>query len=150
MNGKIITLCVLALLTIPILTVTANNNAPPNTPIITGVTNGIIGEIYDYSISSADPDGDDVYYKIVWGDCMIINNAGPYQSGEKINQTHSWSEENTYLLRVKAKDENDHETRWSEPLRVTLQKSKIWDHPILNWILAKITKLIDTIHTLIT
>jgi len=105
---------------------------------------------YTYTTTSTDNELDDIYYYFDWGDGTNTGWIGPFPSGEEINQSHSWSEENTYTVRVKAKDDNDHETQWSEPLRVTLQKSKIWNNPILTWIFTKITKLIETIQSYIT
>jgi hypothetical protein len=105
---------------------------------------------YTYTTTSTDNELNDIYYYFDWGDGTNTGWIGPYPTGEIINQSHSWSEENTYTVRVKAKDDNDHETQWSEPLRVTLQKSKIWNHPIITWILTKITKLIETIQSYIT
>ncbi|MBU1941896.1 MAG: FG-GAP repeat protein, partial [Candidatus Thermoplasmatota archaeon] len=43
-------------------------NQPPNTPTITGTTNGKAGVEYDYTFTTTDPDDDEVYYWITWGD----------------------------------------------------------------------------------
>ena len=71
MKGKIIALCVLALVTIPVLSATANEmgilDGSSNTPIITGPTSGKMGETLEYTITFTDLQGDDVYYKIYWG-----------------------------------------------------------------------------------
>ena len=135
---KIITICVLTLLIVPVLTVTATENdvleseiqiisavrrptsqsidtddkgkvpidvdekekvstvvntgQSPNTPMVSGPKNGVIGESYEYSITALDPQGDDVYYKISWGDCAVMYWDGPHKSGEKVTYEHAWCE----------------------------------------------------------
>lgn len=117
MRRKIITLCFLTLVIYPILNVSALNiNAPPNAPIITGETVGIIGTSYNYSIKSSDPNNENVYYKIIWGDCEVVNNAGPFKSGEEVIFSHSWCEicsgPGKYTIQVKAFDKDGGESVW--------------------------------------
>ena len=125
---KIITICVLALLIVPVLTVTATENEvleseiqtiltargptpksltmknegevptlvntgqAPNTPVIAGPTSITIGERYEYTIAATDPQEDDVYYKISWGDGSIIYWDGPHKSSEEVTFEHAWCE----------------------------------------------------------
>ena len=132
MKGKIIALCVLALVTIPVLTATANEikalDANTNRPIITGPTNGIITKTYEYKVTYIDPQGDDVYYKIIWGDCKIIMNDGPHKSGEEVVFSHKWCEVCTgpgeYTIRVQATDDNGQKSNWGT-LDVTMHPFKI-------------------------
>jgi len=91
------------------------NLNPPNTPAITGDTKGKAGIIYEYNFTATDPDGDDIYYYIDWGDGSNSSWLGPYESGMAISAEHSWSE-GTYEILVKAKDIHDAESEWSEPL----------------------------------
>lgn len=133
MNGKIITICVLALVTIPVLTATANDrvtfevSTSSNTPIIEGPTNGIIGNVYEYTVTFEDSQGDDIYYTIRWGDCMIIKNAGPYESGEEVQFSHAWCEvccgPGTFTICVQATDDNGDHSNWGT-LEVTMGKNK--------------------------
>jgi len=133
MNGKIIILCVLALVALPVLTATANDgvnfdiSTSSNTPIIEGPTNGIIGNVYEYTVTFEDPQGDDVFYKIVWGDCLVINNAGPYESGEEVIFSHAWCKEccgpGDFTIRVQATDVNGGQSDWGT-LDVTMDKNK--------------------------
>ena len=41
------------------------NNSPPDAPSIKGPTCGVVNMSYNYSITTTDPDGDDVYYRFV-------------------------------------------------------------------------------------
>jgi len=145
---KIITICVLALMIVPVLTVTATENdvleseiqtisavrrptpqsidsddedkvpipvntgQAPNTPMVSGPKNGVIGERYEYSITALDPQGDDVYYKISWGDCAVMYWDGPHKSGEEVTYEHAWCEVcfpggGDFTIQVWVKDAND-------------------------------------------
>jgi hypothetical protein len=98
---------------------------PPNTPTINGPTSGNAGTEYPYTISTTDPDGDDVYYCIDWGDESDEVCIGPYASGEEVIVKHTWTEKNTYDLRVKAKDDSGAESNWAT-LKVTMPKTRLF------------------------
>jgi len=95
-------------------------NAAPNTPIINGPTKGKPGVSYNYTFMSSDPDGDNVFYYIDWGDGTNTSWIGPYLSGEIVTMSHSWMNEGTYPIKTKAKDIDDTESSWSEPFRVEI------------------------------
>ena len=59
-------------------------NSPPNKPIITGQTNGNAGKEYEYIITGSDPDGDDVYVIIDWGDNTSSEWLGPHSGNYEI------------------------------------------------------------------
>ena len=88
------------------------NNTPPLTPTITGSKTGKPREEQEYDIKTTDPDGDDVYYYVDWGDNTTSGWIGPYKSGEKITVTHTWNEKGSYTIKVKAKDIYDAESNW--------------------------------------
>jgi hypothetical protein len=87
-------------------------NYSPETPVITGPTRAKINEDIEYTINCIDPDGDDVYYYIEWGDGEIEEWMGPFASGLDININHSWKEKGDYLIKVKAKDYSNLESDW--------------------------------------
>jgi hypothetical protein len=96
----------------------------PETP--NGITNGIAGDEYYYTTSTIDINGDDVFYFWNWGDGSNSGWIGPYLSGEIINVSHSWESKGDYVITVKAKDENDLESEWSDPLSISMPKPKIF------------------------
>jgi len=96
---------------------------PPEPPTITGPTSGKAGTSYNYNFVSTDPDGDDVYYLIVWGDETGTGWIGPYLSGEKITKSHTWFFEGSYTIRCKAKDTYGAESEWGT-LIVTMPKNQ--------------------------
>lgn len=88
-------------------------NDNPNSPTITGPTSGKVGTSYNYDISSIDPDGDNVYYYVDWGDNTNSGWLGPYSSGEMVTVSHTWSLKGTYTIKAKAKDVHGAESDWA-------------------------------------
>jgi PKD repeat protein len=101
-------------------------NHPPMTPILTGRQSGKNGTAYSYTFSTTDPDGDDVYYYLNWGDDYWFGGAvgwiGPYKSGQDITLEKTWALKGNYTVRVKAKDRYDAKSDWSI-LEVTMPLS---------------------------
>ena len=93
---------------------------PPAAPVLTGPTSGVINVLYTYSVSTTDPDGDNVFYFIDWGDGTNTGWLGPYQSGHQASAQKSWSAASTYTVRAQAKDINGVSSNWSVPLLVTI------------------------------
>lgn len=107
------------------LTVSIVANNPPNTPDKpAGKTSCKPGTTYLYSTKTTDADGDSVYYMWDWGDGNFSNWLGPFASGATASGQKSWSEKGTYSVKVKAKDTNGDESAWSEPLEITLPRSR--------------------------
>lgn len=95
-------------------------NQPPEPPYISGPHYGETGVEYNYTFVIHDPDGDDIWYKIDWGDGNVTDWIGPKTSDEEIIRSHSWSEKGLYEIRAKAKDIFDAESRWSDPYLVII------------------------------
>jgi len=99
----------------------ANVNNPPLTPTTpSGTTKGDPGMDYDFSSSTTDPDGDDIFYFFDWGDGTDSDWLGPYSSGEACVASNSWTQSGTYEVSVKAKDVFDSESDWSNSLSVNI------------------------------
>ena len=96
------------------------NKAPnkPSTP--SGYSNGVTGDSYDYTTSTVDPEGDDVYYQFDWGEGLESEWLGPYESGSEITITHYWENNGLYFVRVKAKDIYGSESDWSDSLKISM------------------------------
>ena len=102
------------------------SNAPPDTPDRpSGETSGSAGTEYTYTTSAADSEEDQVYYMWDWGD-EISDWIGPFDSGEEIEGSHTWDEQGTYEIKVKAKDVHGGESDWSDPLAISMPKNKVF------------------------
>jgi hypothetical protein len=93
---------------------------PPAKPVITGPTNGIINYEYNYTVVTTDPDSDDVYYYIDWGDGTNSGWLGPFSSGTSTTAQKSWNIASTYTVQARAKDINEVLSEWSDPLSVSI------------------------------
>jgi len=112
-------------------------NNPPSDPIITGETQGQYGEPYDYTFMATDPDGDDVWYFIEWGDGFCEDWIGPYSSGQDVIVSHTWGEEDTYTISSKAKDTFDAESDWAY-LEITMPVNQhSYSFPLLQRLLER-------------
>ena len=103
----------------------ASENQPPNKPATpSGQTNGKRGLSYSYSTYAIDPNDEQVYYWFDWGDDTSSGWLGPHNSGDVCSVSHVWSFSGTYQVKVKAKDTNDVESVWSDPLSVTMPRCR--------------------------
>jgi hypothetical protein len=100
----------------------------PDTP--EGPDKGILNRELTYSISTTDPEGDQVFYQWSWGDGYISEWEGPYNSGETATASHRWKEEASYYIKVKAKDIYDQESDWSEKLRIKISENRALNYRI--------------------
>lgn len=105
----------------------------PNPPRIDGIQDGKKQERYDYTISAIDPEDDDVYFFIEWGDGRSMGWIGPYASGEEVTKNHQWASEGNYTLRVKAKDTYGVEGDW-QTMHITLPKHNILPRPFYTFL----------------
>lgn len=87
-------------------------NDAPDTPTISGPGTGTPGKNYLFKLLTTDINDDDVYYFIDWGDGTTTEWIGPFTSGIQATTTHSWSEQGTYIVKVKAKDVIGDESDW--------------------------------------
>jgi len=88
-----------------------------------GPAKGESGESYVYSCNAVDPDGDMIKYCFDWGD-------GNYSwtdwlnSGENAEMSYSWENNGFYSIKVKTFDINGLGSDWSDPLSISMPKSK--------------------------
>lgn len=100
-------------------------NNQPEIPIKPdGPTKGQYGKEYPYTTQSSDNDTDMLWYKWSWGDGTESDWCGPYNSGNVCEESNIWMIKGSYLVKVKAKDEWNFETDWSEALTIKMDKTK--------------------------
>lgn len=102
-------------------------NNPPDIPVLRGRKIGKSETEYEYTFYADDPDGDDIYYYLNWGDTYWTGSwhpwIGPYKSGEKVTLTNTWDTNGSYIVRVKAKDIYNAKSDWGT-IPVTISKDK--------------------------
>jgi len=106
-----------------------------------GPLNGKTGEQYSYSTSAQDPNDEDLYYWWDWGDGTNSGWDGPYQSGQQVSASHIWTSEGSYDIIVKVKDINNKESGWSDPLTVSIPRTRTISYLWHNLFLEKLQLL---------
>ncbi|KYK22633.1 hypothetical protein AYK25_02420 [Thermoplasmatales archaeon SM1-50] len=110
---------------------------PPDTPIVTGETDGKIGVEYMYCINPVvDPDGDRLWVFWDWGDGHNEEWLGPYDSGDQACANHSWDKKGTYTIKVRLKDDYGALSDWGS-LQVNMPIITISYNPFLMRLLEK-------------
>lgn len=94
---------------------------PPETPTVNASSTYLPGLEQGYTFNAVDPEGDDVYLMIDWGDGTITDWLGPYASGQDVLLTHTYTGGEDYTIKAKAKDANDFESDWSQGSEVEVQ-----------------------------
>ena len=79
-------------------------NERPERPEIDGKNSGVVGEVYEFTFISNDPEEHDIYYMVDWDDDNRTGWLGPYKSGEIITLNHSWKKKGEYWIKAWAKD----------------------------------------------
>jgi hypothetical protein len=93
--------------------VSAPSNLPPFIPTITGEQKLKRNKEYEFKFKATDPDVDNIYYFVEWGDNTTTTWEGPYASGYELALKHTWTTKDTFTIRCKAKDVNDAESDWA-------------------------------------
>jgi hypothetical protein len=129
----------------------SSESTPPSKPLApNGPTNAGIKREHIYTSSTDDIDGDDIYYLFDWGDGTYSRWIGPYSSGEEASASHSWEEQGSYEVRVKAKDEHGQMSDWSDPLPITLPKTKNLNLPIYSWIYHYLPNIYEILNLILS
>jgi hypothetical protein len=110
-------------------------NLPPDAPEIDGPIHGLINIYYIWSFTATDPDDDNIYFYIDWGDGTILDWDGSYESGEEVNFSHKYEDIGEFAIKAKAKDEFGNEGNFSQhTVQIPRNKPSNSNIHLLNWI----------------
>ncbi len=134
----------------PIWCFTTTDNSPPDKPDISGPSSGSVGISYEYTFKTNDPNADNIFYFIKWGDGQTEEWIGPYSSGEEVKISHTWDEIGTFTISAKAKDIHEANSQWGY-LDVIMPKIKIFalGLNIIKWFLEKYPNIFPIFRNLI-
>jgi hypothetical protein len=100
------------------------DNQPPDKPTIIGPVSGKTETEYTYTGVSYDDNGDQLFYLFDWGDGSSSFILGPYDSGMECDASNIWFDQGVYEIKVKAIDIHNTESDWSDPIVVSMPKTK--------------------------
>ncbi|UCF50088.1 MAG: PQQ-like beta-propeller repeat protein [Thermoplasmatales archaeon] len=103
-----------------------SSNAQPFAPEIDGPGMGIPNTEYEFTFTVSDPNNDDVFLYVDWGDGATEDYAGPYTSGEEVTLSHTFSSRGAYIIKAKAKDTSDAEGPWGS-LQINIPRAKVYE-----------------------
>ena len=106
----------------PVWWFSTGKNQPPSKPIILSApTSGRPGVQLGFSTVAMDPEGYQIYYMWDWGDGELSDWLGPFGSGQTTEAHRTWDDSGEFEIKVKAKDSNNTESYWSEPVQLIIE-----------------------------
>jgi hypothetical protein len=108
-------------------------NVPPIKPVINGPRTARYNTSQSFIFTTNDPDGDDVFYQILWGDATSEEWIGPYNSDELVTVNHTWLEQGIYIIAARAKDIYGYVGDWVE-FEIEIPRNRQTNLIILNWL----------------
>lgn len=82
---------------------------------------GETGKDLTFYVEAEDPEDDDIYYQINWGD-VTSGWLGPYTSGVEVEIKHIWNQAGNYTIKARAKDEHGSIGKWGNEISATIIK----------------------------
>jgi hypothetical protein len=106
---------------------------PPINLEINGPREFEVREEQKFTIIAEEPDDEELYYYVDWGDGSNSNWLGPFLSNEEHILSHTWLSKDSYLVKFKAKDRWGIESEWKS-IRLTVGRtsSRIQNENIFN------------------
>jgi parallel beta-helix repeat protein len=120
----------------------------PDAPTINGPHSGKVGVEYDYTFVTTDPNDDDVYYYIAWGDGTFEKWIGPFGSGEEVKLNHTWTGKSSYCITAQAKDTNGLIGPWGT-LMVTMPRNRAFNINVLELLFERFPNLFPILRHLL-
>ena len=124
-------------------------NRVPDPPVIDGPTNAKIRIEHTYTFRASDPDGDDVRYRINWGDG---NHEWTeyYVQDTDVKVNHTYEEKGAFTVKAYAQDINGADGS-ETTLEVTMPKNKhfIFNFPLLNWLFERFTNVLQILQYIV-
>ena len=101
-----------------------------------GIDEGTLIGIDEFSFDDIafDESTESFEFMVDWDDGTTSGWGPLLNSGQTASAKKTWTSQGTYQLRVVARDEHGKLSPWSEPLTVTMPRSKVIHNPFLNFL----------------
>jgi len=111
---------------------------PPKKPMKYSILeSGKTNKEFTCKYISSDLNGDEITFTFDWGDGTSEESYGPYPTdGESVIKQefkHTWTEEGSYNIKVKARDSTGKESVWSDPVSISMSKDQAKSTPLLKF-----------------
>lgn len=108
-------------------TIIVIHNDPPDEPMVIGPRLGKADVNYTYQIKATDPDRNQIYYEIDWGDFTGGEILGSFDSGSEVQVNHRWKNAGRYVIQVYTRD--SHESRSNRTTWIVRIQDLYFLHP---------------------
>lgn len=122
-------------------------NTQPDAPEINGPKKGGAGELLEYNLTTADAEGDAVYYMIDWDD-KTTTEVGPFAIDQEIMVNHTYANKGTYNIEAKVKDFYDNESEVTE-LTVKIPRTRANNFNLLSWLFERFSNAFPIIRQIL-
>ena len=82
------------------------------------------GVTYYFYFNADDPQNDDIYSKVLWGDGRSTGWIGPYSSNITIKRGHFWEKPGVYTIRLEVMDINGNRNEFDAQKNITIRPSE--------------------------
>jgi hypothetical protein len=125
--NKFLIFTIVAVILFSSFPIKGDENQPPSITTITGISKCKKDIFYNYTFYATDPDNDDIYYLIHWGDGIVYYWMGPYKSGEKITFSYCFQlmpdqKSDELMISARAKDIHNACGEWGH-LHIAISKN---------------------------
>jgi outer membrane protein assembly factor BamB len=112
-------------------TTVQDTNNPPNNPVIKGPRFGKIDEDINFTFRSEDPEDNEIWYYIDWGDSHTKGWIGWHESGGEITLNLWWYQFGVHTIKAKARDGYGDESNWSYYKVIVPKNHNMW---LIHWL----------------
>jgi rhodanese-related sulfurtransferase len=120
------------------------NNTKPDAPTINGPTKAGPDIVLEYNLSTADAEGDAVYYMVDWGDNTTTGWVGPIAINQEFIVNHTYANKGSYMVQAKVKDFYGNESEVTE-LEINIPRTRTKNFNPLSWLLERFPNLYQII-----
>jgi hypothetical protein len=82
----------------PVWSYTTVDDTPPDIPVINGPQTGHPGKLYSYTFVSEEPNDDDIFYQINWGDGSFEDWFRSFESDEIVTKEYIWDTQGNFTI----------------------------------------------------
>ncbi|MEO0130799.1 MAG: PQQ-binding-like beta-propeller repeat protein [candidate division WOR-3 bacterium] len=132
-KGKKYFLYLSILLLIALFGIGCKNKPPNKVELIDVPTNAYRYAAVEISLSTTDPNKDDIYYVVDWGDGIVDTTEESFASGETTVVAHRYTNVGTFQIKATAKDAKGNlQKNWSDPKSLEILSNEEPTAPIIS------------------